>query len=64
MDFTQDMSDDVYMKLSRILSNVGLHTLSKDDAKIDLLMLGKNMNLFERSLMWRGLKLDKPLWRT
>ncbi|KAI8092010.1 hypothetical protein BDF21DRAFT_377051 [Thamnidium elegans] len=55
MDFNQDMNDDACMKLSRIINNVESKRLSKDDAEIDLLMLGKSLNPFERSLVW-GIK--------
>ncbi|KAG1452263.1 hypothetical protein G6F56_007864 [Rhizopus delemar] len=52
MDFKQDTNDDACMKLSRIINNVESNRLSKDDAEIDLLMLGKSLNSFERSLVW------------
>lgn len=55
LDFNQDMNDDACMKLSRIINDVELNRLSRDDAEIDLLMLGKSLNPFERSLVW-GIK--------
>ncbi|KAL0097002.1 hypothetical protein J3Q64DRAFT_1807327 [Phycomyces blakesleeanus] len=39
------------MKLCRIINNVESNRLSKDDADIDLLMLSKSLNPFERSLV-------------
>ncbi|CAO3658616.1 unnamed protein product [Rhizopus stolonifer] len=56
MDFNLDMTDDACMKLSRIINNVELNIQSKDDAEFDLLMLGKNLNSLERSLV-RGIMI-------
>lgn len=41
MDFKVDISDDACMKLVRIIDNVDSKQLAKDDAEIELLMLGK-----------------------
>ncbi|CEG78138.1 hypothetical protein RMATCC62417_12787 [Rhizopus microsporus] len=41
MDFNLDMTDDACMKLARIINNVESNIQSKDDAELDLLMLGK-----------------------
>lgn len=54
MDFNLDMADDACMKLARIINNVESNMQSKDDAELDLLMLGKNLNSFGRSLV-RGI---------
>lgn len=51
MDFNLDITDDTCMKLSPIINNVKSNMQSKDDAEFDLLMLGKNLNSFERSLV-------------
>ncbi|KAI8097812.1 uncharacterized protein B0P05DRAFT_567804 [Gilbertella persicaria] len=53
MDFSQDMSNDTCMKLSRIIDDVESNRLSKGGAEIDLL-----------NDLWCGaLKLDNPLRR-
>ncbi|CAO3699353.1 unnamed protein product [Rhizopus stolonifer] len=57
MEFNQDMNDDACMKLSRIINYVESNRFSKDDAEIDLLMLGKILNPFERPLVW-GIKTE------
>ncbi|CAO3693949.1 hypothetical protein G6F70_006362 [Rhizopus microsporus] len=54
MDFNLDMADDACMKLARIINNVESNMQSKDDAELDLLMLGKSLNSFGRSLV-RGI---------
>ncbi|KAG1135622.1 hypothetical protein G6F37_012622 [Rhizopus arrhizus] len=54
MDFNLDMADDARMKLARIINNVESNMQSKDDAELDLLMLGKSLNSLERSLV-RGI---------
>ena len=53
MDFNLDMADDACMKLARIINNVESNMQSKDDAELDLLMLGKSLNSFGRSLVRR-----------
>ncbi|KAG0741367.1 hypothetical protein G6F57_001028 [Rhizopus arrhizus] len=44
MDFNLDMADDACMKLARITNNVESNMQSKDDAELDLLVLGKSLN--------------------
>ncbi|KAG1043466.1 hypothetical protein G6F43_011646 [Rhizopus delemar] len=58
LDFSQDMNDDACMKLSRIVNGMESNILSRNDAEIDLLMLGKSLNPFERPLVWE-LKLSE-----
>ena len=54
MNFKQDMCDDVCMKPTRFMNNMDSKLQSKDDIEIDLLMLGRNLNPFQRSLL-RGI---------
>ncbi|KAI9357484.1 hypothetical protein BD770DRAFT_410800 [Pilaira anomala] len=51
LDPRQDMSDDVFTKLSRIMNNVESNNQSKDDAEIELLTLGKNLCPIQKSLI-------------
>ncbi|KAG0778101.1 hypothetical protein G6F22_011435 [Rhizopus arrhizus] len=54
MDFKQDMCDDVCMKLTRFMNNMDSKPQSKDDVEIDLLVLGRNLNPLQGSLL-RGI---------
>jgi hypothetical protein len=54
MDFKQDMCDDVCMKLTRFMNNMDSKLQSKDDVEIDLLVLGRNLNPLQESLL-RGI---------
>ncbi|KAF7720504.1 hypothetical protein EC973_007968 [Apophysomyces ossiformis] len=45
MDFNLDMTDDACMKLARIINNVESNMQSKDDAELDLLMLGEELEV-------------------
>ncbi|KAI8344413.1 hypothetical protein BC941DRAFT_9645 [Chlamydoabsidia padenii] len=54
MDLNLDMTDRVFMKLSRIVNNVESNIQSKDDAEFDLLVLGKDLDPLQRSLV-RGI---------
>lgn len=51
LDSRQDMDDDVFTKLNRIVNNVESKTLTKDDAEIELLVLGKPLSLSQKSLI-------------
>lgn len=54
MDFKQDMCDNVCMKLTRFMNNMDSKPQSKDDVEIDLLVLGRNLNPLQGSLL-RGI---------
>ncbi|CEP07437.1 hypothetical protein [Parasitella parasitica] len=54
MDFKVDISDDACMKLARIIDNADSKQLAKDDAEIELLMLGKSLCPLGSSLV-RGI---------
>lgn len=51
MDFSQDMDDDTFMKLSRTIDDAVLKTKSKYDAEFDLLSLGKSLCSIQRALI-------------
>ncbi|KAI8967868.1 hypothetical protein BDF20DRAFT_828470 [Mycotypha africana] len=56
VEFTVDISDlEAGIATATIIEDAENPRLSKDDAEIDLLMLGKSLNPFERSLVW-GIK--------
>ncbi|KAI8967120.1 hypothetical protein BDF20DRAFT_1005100 [Mycotypha africana] len=51
LDPRQDMSNNVFTKLSRIVNNVESNNQSKYDAEIELLMLGKDLCPIQKSLI-------------
>ncbi|RCH86192.1 hypothetical protein CU098_008537, partial [Rhizopus stolonifer] len=51
IDFKQDMCDDFCMKLTRFMNNADSKLQSKDDIEIDLLMLRRNLNPLQQSLL-------------
>ncbi|KAG0776117.1 hypothetical protein G6F22_012801 [Rhizopus arrhizus] len=51
LDSKQDMSNNVFTKLSRIVNNVESSNQSKDDAEIELLVLGKDLCPIQKSLI-------------
>ncbi|KAI8878081.1 hypothetical protein K501DRAFT_259306 [Backusella circina FSU 941] len=51
LDPRQDMSNNVFTKLSRIVNNVESNNQSKDDAEIELLTLGKDLCPIQKSLI-------------
>ncbi|RCH83998.1 hypothetical protein CU098_004989 [Rhizopus stolonifer] len=51
LDSRQDMSNNVFTKLSRILNNVESNNQSKGDAEIELLVLGKDLCPIQKSLI-------------
>lgn len=50
LDSRQDMSNNMFTKLSRIVNNVESNNQSKGDAEIELLVLGKDLCPIQKSL--------------
>lgn len=51
LDSNQDMNNNVFTELSRIVNNVESNNQSKDDAEIDLLTLGRDLCTIQKSLI-------------
>lgn len=51
LDPRQDISNNVFTKLSWIVNNVESNNQSKDDAEIELLTLGKDLCPIQKSLI-------------